>query len=59
MWTVRSVTCVSMLAATYPLGPLFPLFPLFLLFRGRRRRQPCRIQLSGGSDPLGADSAAG
>jgi hypothetical protein len=29
MWTVRSVTCVSMLAATYPLGPLFPLFLLF------------------------------
>jgi hypothetical protein len=50
MWTVRMLTAGVMNAATGPLRRLFP---------GRPGGQPWRIQLSGGSDPSGADSAGG
>ncbi len=50
MWTIASVTSGPMLAATRAVHGPIPGFPA---------RQPWRIQLSGGSDPAGTDSAAG
>ena len=52
MWTVRILTAGAIRVATGLLRGLFP-------GGGARRGQPWRIQLSGGSDPEGADSAGG
>jgi hypothetical protein len=54
MWTVRVLTADIMTAATGGLRGLFPGAAPSL-----DGPQPCRIQLSGGSDPEGADSAGG
>jgi hypothetical protein len=63
MWTVRTVTCGAICQAT---GPIPRLFPRPAASRGAdaraagpAARQPWRIQLSGGSDPEGTDSAGG
>jgi hypothetical protein len=53
MWTPRMLTADAIRVATGPSGRLFP--------RGAAgpADQPWRIQLSGGSDPEGADSDGG
>ena len=48
MWTLRMLTVGAIRVATGPSGRLFP-----------QEGQPWRIQLSGGSDPEGTDSAGG
>ena len=48
MWTLRMLPAGTIRVATGPSGRLFP-----------QGGQPWRIQLSGGSDPEGADSAGG
>ena len=61
MWTVRILTAGFMTAATGPLPGLFPGIPTGA-FPGQPvppGGQPWRIQLSGGSDPEGVDSAGG
>ena len=66
MWTVRMLTAGVMNAATGPLRRVFPGRPGSQLpgrpggqAPGRPGGQPWRIQLSGGSDPEGVDSAGG
>ena len=64
MWTVPMLTADVMNAATRGLRGLFPATPgPDDLSPGRTSAldgpQPWRIQLSGGSDPEGADSAGG
>jgi hypothetical protein len=58
MWTVRMLTAGVMHAATGPLRGVFPGRPGSQL-PGRPGGQPWRIQLSGGSDSEGVDSAGG
>jgi hypothetical protein len=59
MWTVRGVTSVGMTVATCGFEPLFPLdVVLDVVLGGPRagrpgRYQPCRTQLTGGSDCAG------
>jgi len=51
MWTVSAMQLLTTDAMTVPTGRLRRLFPA--------RGQPWRIQLSGGSDVGGTDSAGG
>jgi hypothetical protein len=66
MWTLLVLNTGAIRVATGPLRRLFPGVGVSLAgvggqppVGGQPRGQPWRIQLSGGSDPEGSDSAGG